>query len=75
MTLAQFATLILKVSYNRGADLMTCLVAVKAGGTDCSQGLVAEVKSAHALGVAPSSVFPFDAAGRMTRDVRRPRHS
>lgn len=62
-TLSKFATLILKVSYNRGADLMTCLAAVKAGSTDCSQGLVAEVKSAEALGVSPSSIYPFDGAG------------
>ena len=62
-TLAQFATLILKVSYNRGADLMTCLAAVKAGSTDCSQGLVAEVRTAQALGAPPSSVFPLDGAG------------
>lgn len=62
-TLGQFAALILKVSYNRGADLMTCLAAVKAGSTDCSQGLVAEVKTAQDLGAPPSSVFPFDGAG------------
>jgi D-alanyl-D-alanine carboxypeptidase/D-alanyl-D-alanine-endopeptidase (penicillin-binding protein 4) len=61
--LAQFANLILKVSYNRGADLMTCLAAVKAGSTDCTQGLVAEVKTAQHFGVSASSVFPFDGAG------------
>jgi D-alanyl-D-alanine carboxypeptidase/D-alanyl-D-alanine-endopeptidase (penicillin-binding protein 4) len=62
-TLAQFATLILKVSYNRGADLMTCLAVVKAGSTNCSRGLVPEVKNAQGLGAPPSSVFPFDGAG------------
>jgi D-alanyl-D-alanine carboxypeptidase/D-alanyl-D-alanine-endopeptidase (penicillin-binding protein 4) len=62
-TLSQFATLILKVSYNRGADLMTCLAAVKAGSTDCGKGLAAEVKTATALGVPSSSVIPFDGAG------------
>jgi hypothetical protein len=62
-TLSQFATLILKVSYNRGADLMTCLAAVKAGSTDCGKGLAAEVKTANALGVPSSSVIPFDGAG------------
>src|SRR5208282_5268771 len=41
--LSQFASLILKVSYNRGADLMTCLSAVKVGSTDCADGLVPEV--------------------------------
>jgi D-alanyl-D-alanine carboxypeptidase/D-alanyl-D-alanine-endopeptidase (penicillin-binding protein 4) len=62
-TLAQFANLILKVSYNRGADLMTCLSAVKAGSTDCRQGLVAEVKAITDLGVSVTSVFPQDGAG------------
>ena len=62
-TLAQYANLIFKVSYNRGADLMTCLNAVKSGSTDCNQGLTAEVKNALALGVHQAGVFPFDGAG------------
>jgi serine-type D-Ala-D-Ala carboxypeptidase/endopeptidase (penicillin-binding protein 4) len=62
-TLAQFANLILKVSYNRGADLMTCLSAVKTGSTDCQQGLVAEVETITGLGVPVTSVFPQDGAG------------
>jgi D-alanyl-D-alanine carboxypeptidase len=61
--LSQFAKLILKVSYNRGADLMVCLAAVKVGSTDCLQGLVAEVKTVTGLGVPSSGVFPFDGAG------------
>jgi len=62
-TLSQFANLILKTSYNRGADLMTCLSAVKLGSTDCRQGLTAEVKTITGLGVPDTSVFPFDGAG------------
>jgi D-alanyl-D-alanine carboxypeptidase len=62
-TLAQFAKLILKVSYNRGADLMACLAAVKTGSTDCLQGVAAEVQTAASLGVPAASVFPFDGAG------------
>jgi serine-type D-Ala-D-Ala carboxypeptidase/endopeptidase (penicillin-binding protein 4) len=61
--LSQFAKLILKVSYNRGADLMACLSAVKLGSTNCLRGLTAEVKHATGLGVPPSSLFPFDGAG------------
>jgi D-alanyl-D-alanine carboxypeptidase/D-alanyl-D-alanine-endopeptidase (penicillin-binding protein 4) len=61
--LSQYVKLIMKVSYNRGADLMTCLAAVRLGSTDCSQGLVAEVKTATGLGVSSKSVFPFDGAG------------
>jgi serine-type D-Ala-D-Ala carboxypeptidase/endopeptidase (penicillin-binding protein 4) len=61
--LSQFANLILKTSYNRGADLMTCLSAVKMGSTNCAQGLAAEVKTITGLGVPATSVFPFDGAG------------
>lgn len=61
--LAAYVTLIMKVSYNRGADLMTCLAAVKTGSTDCTQGLVAEVDTATPLGVAKDQMFAFDGAG------------
>jgi D-alanyl-D-alanine carboxypeptidase/D-alanyl-D-alanine-endopeptidase (penicillin-binding protein 4) len=61
--LSQYATLILKVSYNRGADLMTCLVAAKLGSTNCLDGLTAEVKHATGLGVSRTGFFPFDGAG------------
>ena len=62
-TLAEYVKLIMKVSYNRGADLMTCLAAVKTGSTDCEQGLVAEVDTFTELGVSKTGVFPFDGAG------------
>jgi PBP4 family serine-type D-alanyl-D-alanine carboxypeptidase len=62
-SLAAYVQLIMKVSYNRGADLMTCLAAVKAGSTDCEDGLVAEVENFEALGVSRKAVFPFDGAG------------
>ena len=61
--LSQFATLIMKVSYNRGADLMVCLAAVKEGSTSCPQGLSAEVQTINRLGVPSSSAIPFDGAG------------
>jgi PBP4 family serine-type D-alanyl-D-alanine carboxypeptidase len=63
LPLSQFAKLILKVSYNRGADLMTCLAGVKVGSTNCPSGLAAEVKTATGLGVSSSGVVPFDGAG------------
>jgi D-alanyl-D-alanine carboxypeptidase/D-alanyl-D-alanine-endopeptidase (penicillin-binding protein 4) len=62
-TLAQYAKLILKVSYNRGADLMACLAAVRVGSTSCLAGIAAEVKTATGLGVSPKGVFPADGAG------------
>jgi D-alanyl-D-alanine carboxypeptidase/D-alanyl-D-alanine-endopeptidase (penicillin-binding protein 4) len=61
--LSQFINLILKVSYNRGADLMTCLAAVKVGSTDCAQGLVPELATITESGISPQSVYPFDGAG------------
>lgn len=63
LPLSQFINLILKVSYNRGADLMTCLAAVKTGSTDCEQGLVAELTTITGLGIHSQSVFPLDGAG------------
>jgi serine-type D-Ala-D-Ala carboxypeptidase/endopeptidase (penicillin-binding protein 4) len=62
-TLAQYAKLILKVSYNRGADLMTCLAAVKLGSRNCERGIGAEVRTATSLGVPRSGLFPQDGAG------------
>lgn len=61
--LSQFANLILKVSYNRGADLMTCLAAVKQGSTDCGQGLSAELATITSFDIPAKSVFPLDGAG------------
>ncbi len=61
--LSQYAKLILKVSYNRGADLMACLAAVRVGSTNCLAGVGAEVKTAVGLGVSRTGVFPQDGAG------------
>jgi D-alanyl-D-alanine carboxypeptidase/D-alanyl-D-alanine-endopeptidase (penicillin-binding protein 4) len=63
LPLAQYAKLILKVSYNRGADLMACLAAVKLGSTNCARGMAAEVQTATRFGVNPSTFIPFDGAG------------
>jgi PBP4 family serine-type D-alanyl-D-alanine carboxypeptidase len=72
-SLAAYVQLIMKVSYNRGADLMTCLVAVKSGSTDCEEGLVAEVKNFTELGVSKEAVFPFDGAGSNDQNRSSPR--
>ena len=70
--LAQYAKLILKVSYNRGADLMACLVAVKLGSTNCERGMAAEVQTATGLGARRSEVIPFDGAGSDDRGRTTP---
>jgi D-alanyl-D-alanine carboxypeptidase/D-alanyl-D-alanine-endopeptidase (penicillin-binding protein 4) len=63
LPLSQYAKLILKVSYNRGADLMACLAAVKLGSKNCARGMAAEVDTATGLGIRRSEVIPFDGAG------------
>jgi D-alanyl-D-alanine carboxypeptidase/D-alanyl-D-alanine-endopeptidase (penicillin-binding protein 4) len=71
-TLAQYANLIMKVSYNRGADLMACLSAVKVNSTDCTKGIAAEVDTFTGLGVSATSAFPFDGAGSDDRGRSSP---
>jgi D-alanyl-D-alanine carboxypeptidase/D-alanyl-D-alanine-endopeptidase (penicillin-binding protein 4) len=72
-SLAAYVQLIMKISYNRGADLMTCLAAVKAGSVDCEDGVVAEVDNFTSLGVSKDAVFPFDGAGSDDRSRSSPR--
>ena len=60
---SQFANLIMKVSYNRGADLMACLSAVKIGSKDCPDGVAEEVKTITGFGIPKNGVFPQDGAG------------
>jgi D-alanyl-D-alanine carboxypeptidase/D-alanyl-D-alanine-endopeptidase (penicillin-binding protein 4) len=66
--LAAYVKLIMKVSYNRGADLMACLAAVKAGSDDCEKGVAEMVNTAATLGVPKDSIFPFDGAGSNDQD-------
>ncbi len=61
--LSQYVKVILKISYNRGADLMVCLVAVQAGSRTCTDGLAPEVETITALGVSPQSTIVYDGAG------------
>lgn len=70
--LSDYITLIMKVSYNRGADLMACLAAVKKGSDDCEQGMVAMVETAETLGVDKNAIFPFDGAGSNDQDRLTP---
>jgi len=61
--LSEFVKVILKVSYNRGADLMLCLAAVKAGSPDCGEGLAAVLAALARNGISATSTYPFDGAG------------
>ncbi|MBV9579282.1 MAG: D-alanyl-D-alanine carboxypeptidase/D-alanyl-D-alanine-endopeptidase, partial [Chloroflexi bacterium] len=71
-TLGQYGNLVMKVSYNRGADLMACLSAVKVGSTDCTQGVAASVDTFTGLGVSRTGAFPFDGAGSDDRGRSSP---
>lgn len=70
--LSEYVKVILKVSYNRGADLMVCLAAVKAGSRDCGEGLVAVVRLLARHGISPTSTYPFDGAGTSNNNRTTP---
>lgn len=61
--LKEFTKVIFKTSHNPGAQLMTCLSAVKAGSRDCEGGLKREFEIFTGLGASPESTFIFDGAG------------
>ena len=70
--LSQIVKVILKVSANRGADLLVCLVAVKHGQRDCPGGLPFLQNNAASLGSPPNVTFAFDGAGSDDRDRINP---
>jgi PBP4 family serine-type D-alanyl-D-alanine carboxypeptidase len=70
--LSQIVKVILKVSANRGADLLVCLVAAKHGKRNCPDGLVYLQKNAASLGSPPNVTFAFDGGGSDDRDRINP---
>jgi D-alanyl-D-alanine carboxypeptidase/D-alanyl-D-alanine-endopeptidase (penicillin-binding protein 4) len=70
--LSEYTKVILKTSYNRGADLMVCLLAVKAQSTDCIAGLSRELEVNTRFGASPISTILFDGAGSDERDRSTP---
>ncbi|MGH8584339.1 MAG: D-alanyl-D-alanine carboxypeptidase/D-alanyl-D-alanine endopeptidase, partial [Gammaproteobacteria bacterium] len=70
--LKEFIKVILKVSHGPGADLMACLVAVKAGSRNCEEGLKREFEVFTRFGFPPESTFLFDGAGGDERDRTTP---
>jgi serine-type D-Ala-D-Ala carboxypeptidase/endopeptidase (penicillin-binding protein 4) len=70
--LSQIVKVILKVSANRGADLLVCLVAVKHSQRDCPDGLTYVLRNAARLGSPPNLTFAFDGAGSDDRDRINP---
>lgn len=62
-TTAERVKVVQKVSYNRGAQLFACLIAVERGSKDCADGLKEILDLLAELGVPEGSVFLFDPAG------------
>ena len=71
-TLAQLVKVVQKVSFNRGADLLVCLTAVKGGSTSCPQGLPDTYKTVTALGIPANTTYQFDGAGSDERSRTSP---
>jgi D-alanyl-D-alanine carboxypeptidase/D-alanyl-D-alanine-endopeptidase (penicillin-binding protein 4) len=70
--LSEFVKVILKVSYNRAADLMLCLAATKVGSSDCTAGIGRELQLLTRLGVSTDSTIVFDGAGSDDRGRTSP---
>jgi D-alanyl-D-alanine carboxypeptidase/D-alanyl-D-alanine-endopeptidase (penicillin-binding protein 4) len=60
---SEYAKLILKVSHNYGANLNVCLMAVKAGSTDCNDGFPVMKSFFEKAGVDTSQVALADGRG------------
>lgn len=63
LPLSQEATYILKVSYNRGAQTMICLLAVAAGSRDCDDGLPEAARIWRAAGLDTDGAVLIDGSG------------
>lgn len=62
-TLADEAKVILKVSFNRGADLLVCRLAVSAGSRNCLDGVGQIEEVLRIAGVGETEAYLFDGAG------------
>lgn len=67
-TTAERVRVVQKVSYNRGADLFGCLIAVHAGSASCVDGLAEIIATVEAHGAPKGSFFVFDPAGSVDYD-------
>ena len=61
--MSEYVKVVMKVSYNRGADLLACLVGARVGLRDCEDGLGRATRIAQRLGVPGTGFFNFDGAG------------
>ena len=70
---SQYAKLILKVSHNYGANLNVCLMAVKAGSTDCNDGFPAMKSFFEKAGLDLDQVALADGRGGNPTDRFTPK--
>jgi serine-type D-Ala-D-Ala carboxypeptidase/endopeptidase (penicillin-binding protein 4) len=66
--LDEYVKVVLKISYNRGADVLACLVGVRAGLRNCEDGLGRATRIVQRLGVPGLQFFHFDGAGSDDRN-------
>ncbi len=71
--LSEYVKVVLKISYNRGADDLVCVVAAAKGSRSCLDGLRTELATIRRLGVGPSTTILFDGAGSSEYDRSTPR--
>ena len=63
LPLAEQATYVLKVSYNRGAQTTVCLFAVEAGSDDCADGLAEMGRTLADAGLDTTGISLIDGSG------------
>jgi D-alanyl-D-alanine carboxypeptidase/D-alanyl-D-alanine-endopeptidase (penicillin-binding protein 4) len=63
LSLEQEATYVLKVSYNRGAQTMICLLAVAGGSTDCDDGMPKAAQIWRKAGLDTGGAVLIDGSG------------
>src|SRR5207253_566686 len=61
--LKAFGTMILKTSWNTGANAFMCLMAVRAGSTECIDGLKTVHEQIDNAGLVANDVVLLDGAG------------
>ncbi|MEO6827947.1 MAG: D-alanyl-D-alanine carboxypeptidase/D-alanyl-D-alanine-endopeptidase, partial [Microbacteriaceae bacterium] len=61
--LSAFGSLILKTSYNTGANTLLCLLAVHEGSTDCADGLKPIRAMTDKAGLSPDAIVLIDGQG------------
>jgi D-alanyl-D-alanine carboxypeptidase/D-alanyl-D-alanine-endopeptidase (penicillin-binding protein 4) len=70
--LKEYVNVVEHISYNRGADVLACLVGVRVGLRDCEDGLARATRIVQRLGVPGLQFNHFDGAGSDDRNKDSP---